>query len=69
MCSTAIDAYPAVPRDDLVTAINGRTQHRFARSDKVPTGNVAADARAGALPAGTFTAINEDGCGYIDYFM
>ena len=69
MCSTALDAYNEVPRDALVAAIDGKTQNRLARSDQVAAGDVAADARAGALPDGMFTAINEDGCGYIDYVM
>jgi beta-lactamase superfamily II metal-dependent hydrolase len=69
MCSTAIDAYNAVPRDNLVAALEEKTQHQFARSDQVGAGGQGPDARAGALPAGVFQAITDGDCGYIDYLM
>jgi beta-lactamase superfamily II metal-dependent hydrolase len=69
MCSTAIGAYNAVPRDKLVAAIQDKTQHHFARSDQVGAGGQGPDAGAGALTDAVFTAITEGSCGYIDYVM
>jgi beta-lactamase superfamily II metal-dependent hydrolase len=71
MCSTAIGAYNAVPRDALVTAIDQRTKDQLARSDQVAAGDAKADPKAGTLPSGVFkanTITNDAGtCGYIDY--
>ncbi|MEI9886157.1 MAG: MBL fold metallo-hydrolase [Rhizomicrobium sp.] len=73
MCSTAIDAYPGVPRDPLIAGINSKTRNQLARSDQVAAGDQEIDPRAGKALAKIFDAVTIENaagkCGYIDYVI
>ena len=66
MCSTAVKAYPGVPRPPLISAIEKKTQNQLARSDQVAVGAVPKEATADALPS-IFDATSTGDYGYIDY--